>query len=244
MIRSAPVVAGCMNIEIWSDVVCPWCYIGKRRFEDALGRFAHRDEVEVVWRSFELDPGAPAVRKGDLTGHLAKKYGTDLVGATRAIDHMTAQAADEGLEYHLENARGGNTFDAHRLIHLARERGIQDQVKEAFLRAYHVDGVAIGDPDAIARVGIEAGLDADEVSAVLAGDAFAEAVRADEEEANSLGVSAVPFFVFGRRYGVPGALPADALLRALDQAWQDTRPLTIVGSAASGPGCEDGSCPI
>ena len=244
MIRPRLGVGILVNIEIWSDVVCPWCYIGKRRFEEALDRFAHRDEVTVMWRSFELDPGAPPVRTGDLATHIARKYGMDREGGERAIAHMSAQAAGEGLEYHLEAARGGNTFDAHRLIHLAAARGLQDQVKEAFLAAYHVNGVAIGDRAAIAAVAVEAGLDAADVGAVLSGDAYAAEVRADEEEAGELGISGVPFFVIGRRFAVSGAQPADVILDALNRAWAKEHPLTFVGASLPTEGCEDGSCAV
>ena len=233
-----------VNIEIWSDVVCPWCYIGKRRFEDALSRFDHRDEVTVTWRSFELDPTAPSVRSGDLATHIARKYGMEQEGGMRAIAHMTAQAAGEGLDYHLESARGGNTFDAHRLIHLAAARGVQDQVKEAFLAAYHVDGVPIGDRDELARVAVAAGLEPEDVEAVLAGDAYAADVRADEEEAGDLGISGVPFFVIGRRFAVSGAQPADLILDALDRAWTRAHPLTPVGAATPAAACQGDSCSV
>lgn len=244
MIHAPSGVGSGVNIEIWSDIVCPWCYIGKRRFEEALRNFAHREDVTVIWRSFELDRHAPPVRPGDLATNLARKYGMDREGARRAIEHMTAQAAGEGLAYDLEHARGGNTFDAHRLLHLAAERGIQDQVKEAFLAAYHVDGVAIGDRAALAGVAVDAGLAAADVDAVLNGDAFAEAVRADEDEAGELGIGGVPFFVIDRRFAVSGAQPADVILSALDRAWQKAHPLTFVGSTAPAEGCEDGSCAV
>ena len=250
MILTPSGVGSVVNIEIWSDIVCPWCYIGKRRFEEALRHFAHREDVTVIWRSFELDPHAPPVRPGDLATNLGRKYGLDRAGALRAIEHMTAQAAGEGLSYDLEHARGGNTFDAHRLLHLAAERGIQDQVKEAFLAAYHVEGVAIGDRAALAGVAVDAGLAAADVDAVLTGDAFAEAVRADEDEAGELGIGGVPFFVIDRRFAVSGAQPADVILSALDRAWQKAHPLRFVGStppADGSPtpeGCADGSCAV
>ncbi|GAC1588194.1 MAG: protein disulfide isomerase FrnE [Acidimicrobiales bacterium] len=233
-----------MKVEIWSDVVCPWCYIGKRRFEAALAAFDHRDDVEVVWKSFELDPGAPAVREGDLTTHLANKYGTGVAGAQEMIDRMTAQAAGEGLEYRLGAARGGNTFDAHRLIHLGAARGMQDAIKERLLAGYHCDGTAIGDRTALVALAVGAGLDPEEVHAVLDSDAFAEAVRADEREGNDLGITGVPFFVIGRRYGVSGAQPSAVLLDALQRAWDETRGFSLMGTAARANGCDDGSCDI
>src|SRR5207248_8521488 len=129
-----------MKVEIWSDVVCPWCYIGKRRFESALAGFEHRDDVEVVWRSFELDPSAPARRSGDSAQRLADKYGMSREQAVASQDRLTEMAAGEGLAFHFENAQSGNTFDAHRLLHLASERGLQDEVKERLFRAYFSEG--------------------------------------------------------------------------------------------------------
>ncbi|GAC1536534.1 MAG: protein disulfide isomerase FrnE [Acidimicrobiales bacterium] len=233
-----------MRVEIWSDVVCPWCYIGKRRFEAALAAFDHRDEVEVVWKSFELDPGAPAVREGDLTTHLAHKYGTDAAGAQDMIDRMSAQASGEGLEYRLDAARGGNTFDAHRLIHLGAAHGLQGAVKERLLGAYHCDGVPIGDPSALGALAVETGLDPEEVQAVLAGDAFGDAVRADEREGNELGITGVPFFVIGRRYGVSGAQPSDVLLDALERAWAESRAFSVLGTRSNAGTCDDGACDL
>ena len=234
-----------MKVEIWSDVVCPWCYIGKRRFEAALTRFEHRDEVEVVWRSFELDPTAPQHRQEGLDEHLAAKYRMPLEDARRMQEHMTATAAGGGLDFRFDIARSGNTFDAHRLIHLALKRGVQDAVKERLMRAYYSEGEAVGDPDTLVRLVTEAGLDADEARATLASEQFADEVRADEQEAAALGISGVPFFVVDRRYGVSGAQSADVLLQVLRQAWAEAHPLTMVGGrAASGEACVDGSCAV
>jgi predicted DsbA family dithiol-disulfide isomerase len=210
-----------MKVEIWSDVVCPWCYIGKRRFETALGRFEHADEVDVVWRSFELDPSAPATDV-DLVGHLAAKYGVSRQEAEAMNDRVTRLAAEEGLHYRLDIARRGRTFDAHRLLHLAAARDRQGEVKEALLSAYQTQGEPIADHEALARVAVAAGLDEREVREVLAGDDYADEVRADQREAMELGVTGVPFFVFNRRYAVAGAQPADLILRVLDRAWADS----------------------
>jgi predicted DsbA family dithiol-disulfide isomerase len=235
-----------MKVEIWSDVVCPWCAIGKRRFEKALAQFAHRHEVEVTWRSFELDPGAPREREGDLREHLATKYGVSQEQADGMHRHMTETAAADGWEFHFERARSGNTLDAHRLIHLAGERGIQDAVKERLLTAYLTDGERIGDPETLVRLGAEAGLDADEARAVLDSDRFADEVRADERQAQAFGITGVPFFVIDRTYGVSGAQPAEALLEVLDKAWAETHPLQVLTPAggAAGDGCVDGSCSV
>ncbi|MDQ3294095.1 MAG: DsbA family oxidoreductase, partial [Actinomycetota bacterium] len=214
-----------MQVEIWSDVVCPWCYIGKRRFEDALARFAHADEVDVVWRSFELDPNAPTSGTVDLVGRLASKYGVSRDEAEAMNERVSRIADDEGLDFRLDIARPGRTFDAHRLIHLGAARGRQDEVKEAVLAAYQTQGRAIADPDVLVDMAVAAGLDEDEVREVLGGDRYAADVRADEREAGELGVSGVPFFVLDRRYAVSGAQASDVLLAALEQAWGDRSPL-------------------
>jgi predicted DsbA family dithiol-disulfide isomerase len=206
-------------IEIWSDVVCPWCYIGKRRIESALERFEHRDDVTVTWRSFELDPTAERDPEGSASERLASKYGMTVEEAAARQAQIAALAAEEGLDYHLELTRGGNSFDAHRLIQLGKERGIQDAVKERLMRGYFTEGARIGDHDTLARLAAEAGLPEAEARAVLESDRYAGAVREDEELARRIGINGVPFFVLGRRYGVSGAQPADVLVQALDQSW-------------------------
>jgi predicted DsbA family dithiol-disulfide isomerase len=235
-----------VQVQIWSDIVCPWCYIGKRRFEAALARFDHRAEVAVRWRAFELDPAAPRRREGSLVDHLAAKYGVDRGQAQAMHDAMTATAAEEGLAFRFDRARSGNTFDAHRLLHLAADRGVQDAVKERLLSAYLTDGEPIGDAGALARLAVEGGLDADDAGAVLAGDRYAPEVRADERQAQALGATGVPFFVIDGRYGVAGAQSADLLLEVLEKAWTDAHALTVVTprGGASTAGCEDGTCAV
>jgi predicted DsbA family dithiol-disulfide isomerase len=206
-------------IEIWSDVVCPWCYIGKRRIETALERFEHRDDVTVVWRSFELDPTAERDPDGTAAERLASKYGMSVEEAAARQAQIAALAAEEGLEYHMERTRGGNSFDAHRLIQLGKERGIQDAVKERLMRGYFTEGARIGNPETLVRLGAEAGLPEADARAVLESGQYADAVREDEELARRIGIDGVPFFVLGRRYGVSGAQPADVLAQALDQSW-------------------------
>ena len=232
-----------MKIEIWSDIVCPWCAIGKRRFESALERFDHRDDVEVVWRSFELDPTAPAERPESLNEHLAAKYGMSVAQAAAMHQQMTATAAQEGLDFRFDRARPGNTFDAHRLIHLAAEHGLQDAMKDRLLTAYFTEGQPIGDISTLTRLAGEVGVDEVLAKETLSGDAFADAVRADEAEASALGISGVPFFVVDRRYGVSGAQPADLLLEVLDKAWSQRQPMTMVnvdGDAA----CAEDNCAV
>jgi predicted DsbA family dithiol-disulfide isomerase len=205
-----------VTVEIWSDVVCPWCYVGKRRFEKALAAFEHRDEVQVTWRSFELDPHAAREREGSPAEHLARKYGMSVEQAESMNEQMTALAASEGLEYHLDRTRGGNSFDAHRLIHLAAEHGLQDAMQERLMRAYFTEGEAIGDPDTLGTLATELRVD----PAGLDDNAYAEDVRADEVLAARIGISGVPYFVLDRRYGVSGAQPSELLLQALAQAWE------------------------
>jgi predicted DsbA family dithiol-disulfide isomerase len=210
-----------LSVEIWSDVVCPWCYIGKRRFEAALERFAHRDDVEVSFRSFELDPEAPVTPEGSGAERLAAKYGVSLEEAQAMNARVTGVAAEDGLDFHLDIARGGNTFDAHRLLHLAAAHGLQVEAKERLMRAYFTEGEPISDRETLVRLVAEVGVDADEARAVLASDRYTAEVRDDEQLGAQLGIRGVPFFVLGRRYGVSGAQPADALLQALEQAWED-----------------------
>ena len=234
-----------VRVEIWSDVVCPWCYVGKRNFEAALAEFEHRDQVEVIWRAFELDPSAPTEREGDYAPHLARKYGMSVAQAEKTIETMTATGAKAGVVLDFGKARPGNTFDAHRLIHLAGERGVQGAVKERLLRATFTDGEPIGDRDALLRLGVEAGLAEDEAAAVLDSGAYATEVRAEQNLALDFGISAVPFFVIDRTFGIPGAQPPDVILRALQRAWEKSaRPLELAGEVAGAPGCDGDSCAI
>jgi len=236
-----------MKVEIWSDVVCPWCYIGKRRFESALRRFAHRDDVEVIWRSFELDPSAPALREGDAAERLAAKYGMSRQQAVDNQNRLTQMAAQEGLDFHFETARSGNTFNAHRILHLAEAFGVQGEAKERLLRAYFTEAEAIGDIETLVRLSAEVGIPEADARALLASDAYAEQVRDDEREAAELGINGVPFFVIDSRYGVSGAQSPDVLLKALEEAWADAHParvLTRVGGGASDVTCTDETCAI
>ena len=207
-----------MRVEIWSDVVCPWCYLGKRRFETALAARPDPDDVEVVWRSFELDPDAPRRREGDLVGHIARKYGIGVEQARASQARLTALAAREGLEYHLEDAKPGNTLDAHRLLHWARDRGRQDALKERLLRAYLVEGAPIGERATLTRLAADVGLAGEEAASVLERDAYVDAVRSDEVEGAALGITGVPFFVIDRRYGVAGAQDASVIAEVLERA--------------------------
>ena len=210
-----------LSVDVWSDIACPWCYVGKRRLEAALARFPHRDAVKVAWRAFELDPTAPRVRDRSVSyiQRLARKYGSSKAEAEGMIRRMTDVAAGDGLAFHFDRVQSGNTFDAHRVLHLAAARGVGGATKERFLRAYMTEGEPIGEPEVLARLAGEVGLDREEVRDVLAGDRYASDVRADEEDARKIGVTGVPFFVIGGRYAVSGAQTADVLLDALTRAW-------------------------
>jgi predicted DsbA family dithiol-disulfide isomerase len=228
-----------VHVEIWSDIACPWCYIGKRRFESALAQFEHRDEVRVTWRSFELDPEAPREREGDRAERLAEKYGMSVERAREMEQHMTDVAAAEGVEFRFDIARAGSTFDAHRIIHLAEENGLQDEIKERLLRAHFTDGELIGDHRTLAHLAAEIGLSQGEARETLAGERYAEQVRDDERTASRLGISAVPTFVVDRAIGASGAQPPDALLDLLRQGWEARAPVPIVtaGGACGPEGC-------
>jgi predicted DsbA family dithiol-disulfide isomerase len=208
-----------MDVEIWSDIACPWCYIGKRRFEVALAEFEHRDEVRVIWRSFELDPDAPRERVGDRAERLAQKYGMTIERAREAEQQLTQVAAGEGLGFRFDIARSGSTFDAHRLVHLASEHGLQDAMKERLLRAYFTEGELMADHETLIAAAVEVGLPEDEARETLTGERYAEEARDDERTAGELGISAVPTFVVDRKLGASGAQPPEALLDLLRQGW-------------------------
>lgn len=236
-----------MDVEIWSDIACPWCYIGKRRFEAALARFEHADQVEVRWRSFELDPHAPFRRSGNMAEHLAAKYGFSVEEAGERLESLNQLAAAEGLHYDLARTRGGNTLAAHRLIHLAYEKDSETgaAMKEALLQAYFVRLLPVSEPEVLQEIGVGVGLDPDEVAALLDSDRFTGEVRQDEAEAAALGCTGVPFFVLDRAFAVPGAQDAETFLLTLRRAWDRTHPIVVetVGGAAAGT-CTDDSCAV
>ena len=207
-----------MRIDIWSDVVCPWCYVGKRRFERALAAFEDRDDVQVVHRSFQLDPTRPKGQTQKRRAMLMAKYHLT-APQVEALDlRMEQTAAADGLEYHMGDGVTGNTLDAHRLLHLAAARGVQDVTLERFYRAYFTEGRSLFDGASLTTLALESGLDAQEVQAVLGGDAYAAEVAADIREAQALGANGVPFFVFDHRFGVSGAQATDVFSQVLARA--------------------------
>jgi predicted DsbA family dithiol-disulfide isomerase len=213
-----------LQVEVWSDVVCPWCYLGKRRLEDAIGRFEDRDAVEIVWRSFQLQPDAPRFGEpgaGAPTDEYLQARGLPRSQIDEMQARLTGLAAAEGLDYHLDLAHHVNTFAAHSLIKAAGRHGLDAPLVERLFVAQQVEGLRIDDPEVLARLAAEVGLTADAATPV---EADAQAVREDAEEAHRLGVSGVPFFLFDRRLAVSGAQPADLLLEGLKQASQAEAP--------------------
>ena len=210
-----------MEIQFWSDVVCPWCYLGKRRFEHALAEFDHRDEVTVVHRAFQLDPTAPKDQTFDQVELLTQKYGVD-------ADHFKKQHAElvrmgeiEGLEYHFEGGRAGNTFNAHRLVRLGLERGVQEAVLERFFRAHFTEQRSLFEADSLVDLAVEAGLDREEARLVLTEEKYTAEIEADVQQALAYGANGVPFVVIDARYGVSGAQPRQTFAGALERAWTD-----------------------
>jgi predicted DsbA family dithiol-disulfide isomerase len=204
-----------VKIEIWSDVVCPWCYIGKRRLERALADFEHAGEVEVTWRSFQLNPGLPPGRAVPTLDYLTSRFGPQ---SKAMVDRVAELARAEGLDLRFDAALSVNTMDAHRALHLAADQGAGGAAKERLLRAHFAEGADLSDPETLVGLLAETGVPADRVRAVLAGTEYADAVRADVEQAHAFGATGVPFFVIDRTYGISGAQPAEAFLRALQTA--------------------------
>lgn len=237
----SPGAAFYMRIDIWSDVVCPWCYIGKRRLESALAEFPHRGEVEIVWHSYQLDPGAPTEPTETARDMLARKYGMSPADAAEAQGRVIALADEEGMAWKHERSLHLNTVDAHRLLHLAAEEGKQGETKEALLHAYFGEAENVADHAVLTRIAGEVGLDPARVAQVLDSFEFEADVEADIAQAAAYGATGVPFFVIDQRYGVAGAQPTEVFARVLDRAWSESHPaLETVGGGAEvcGPdGC-------
>ena len=212
-----------MRVDIWSDIVCPWCYIGKRRFERGLQLLEDRSDIDVVHRAFQLNP---SMRRGEVRNHrdnLMAKYGLSESQATARQQQMERTAAADGLEFRLAGGVTGQTFDAHRVVHLGRQRGIQDAVIERLFRAHFTEQRSIFDKDSLVALAGEAGLDTSEADRMLAGDLYTDAVNADLREARSLGISGVPYYVFDRRYVLSGAQPPELFAEALARTRADAR---------------------
>lgn len=214
-----------MKVEIWSDFVCPFCYIGKTKFESALAQFAHKDKIEVIYKSFELDPGK---HPKELTSvSLARKYGMTVEKAQEMAQNVANQAADVGLRFVFESQYNANTFDAHRLLHLAQEKGIASAYVSTVFAAYFTDNIYIADQAELIKLAVQAGLSEEDVQTVLSSDRYAAEVRADEQQASNLGISGVPFFVLNNKYAISGAQPQSVFLNALEQAWAEANPTLV-----------------
>lgn len=235
-----------MKVEIFSDVACHWCYISKRRFEAALAGFEHRDQVEITWGSYQLDPSAPRTTETALNELVADKTGMSLSDVAAASEQVSALAAKEGLEFHMEKVRYGNTFDAHRLLQFAATHNLQEEVEERLFKAYFTEGAALGDTGTLVKLVSEVGLEESEIQAILASDKYADKVRADIRRASHLGIQAVPFYVIDEKYGISGAQPVEVLQEKLEQAWTESHPLiTVSGGSQNNAGfCEGDSCAI
>ena len=230
-----------MQIEVFSDVVCPFCYIGKRRLEDALTGFGHSDDVTVTYRSFQLDPSSPLTSELSLDQMLAQKYGQTLEQARAMNNRVSDMAATAGLDFQLQDAHPANTFRAHRLLHFATTQDLGNELTERLMRGYFTEGVRIGDRDALLSLAVEVGLDEGAAAAVLDGDAFTAEVSADIELARAFGATGVPFFVFDRKYAISGAQETAVFVDVLEKAWFEAQPLTVVGDGAV---CEDEVCAV
>jgi predicted DsbA family dithiol-disulfide isomerase len=240
-----------MRIDIWSDYACPFCYIGKRRLEHALSQFPDRDKVEVVFRSFQLDPNARTDETRDIHDILAAKYGMTRDKAKATNAQLAEQAQGVGLEFNFDTVQSTNTFDGHRLSHYASTKGKAPQMTERLLRAYFTDSLNLGDRKVLAELAAEIGLDQAETAAVLESDAYADQVNADIDAARLLNITGVPFFVFNNKYAVSGAQPGPVFTEVLDTVWaeeQNAPVLQVVGKpqskAEDADGCDDGSCSI
>ena len=231
-----------MKIEIWSDVVCPFCYIGKRRLEHALGEFAHRADVQVEWKSFQLTPDFAPVPGESIHASLAKKKGVPEAEGRRMNEHMAQVAQEVGLAYDFDRAVPANTFLAHQLIHFGAHHGRQDATKERLLAAYYQEGRDLNDPETLVSLAAEIGLDADAARQALRAGTYANEVRRDEYEAQQIGVRGVPFFVFEDKYAVSGAQPSAVFAEVLEKVWAENHPPAHPVVLADGPACGPDGC--
>ncbi|MCR5888276.1 DsbA family oxidoreductase [Hymenobacter sp. J193] len=233
-----------IQVEIWSDILCPFCYIGKRRLETALARFPHADQIDVQWRSFELDPQANPEPGVNQYVRLAAKYGKPEAWAREMSANMTQMAAQEGLAFDFDRLVPANSLRAHRLVHLAARHSKQDAAKERLFKAYLEEGLDVNDPATLTRLGADLELPAAEVTHLLASDDFTDEVRHDEYQAHQIGVRGVPYFVFDDKYAVSGAQPAELFEEVLQKVWEEARPqpVQLAGSAGAACDLESGTC--
>jgi predicted DsbA family dithiol-disulfide isomerase len=234
-----------MKVEIWSDIMCPFCYIGKRKFEEALEQFAHKDDLRVEWKSFQLNPDLKTQTDKNIYGYLAEQKGWTLEYSRNVHAQMVAKAKESGLDYNFDSVIPANSFNAHRLSHLAARYNLQDAAEERLFKAYFTEGKNIDDIDTLVQLGVEIGLKEEEVRQMLQGDLYAKEVYQDMYEAQQIGVRGVPFFVMDRKYAVSGAQPGSVFLGALERAYQEfeKEQLAAAEPSADGSSCSiDGNC--
>lgn len=233
-----------MKVEIWSDVVCPFCYIGKRRFEAALKNFTHKDDVEIEWRSFQLDPDAQPVPGQSVHEYLAKRKGVSVAEGKQMNDYMANMAKEVGLEYNFDKAIITNTLNAHRLLHYAKKEGKQNELKETLFAAYYTKGEDLGNLETLVKLAETVGLNGEKVREVLNSDAYKQEVLQDQYEAQQVGARGVPFFVFNNRYAISGAQPTELFTQTLEQTWKETekpKPTPVTGASDANACDLDGS---
>jgi len=225
-----------LKIQIWSDIMCPFCYIGKRRLENAIDQFGHQDAVEIEWKSFQLDPNFIASEGDNLAEHLGEKYRKDQEWALESLKNTAQTAANSGLEFHFEKVIMANSFNAHRLLHLAKQQQLGSELKELLFKAYFTDGKDVNDTETLKELAIKAGLKAQTIDSVLTSDAFDKEVQQDILGAQQIGVQGVPFFVFDNKYAVSGAQYEQTFLNVLEKVWEEGQfqsKITILNSSES-----------
>jgi len=233
-----------LKIQIWSDVMCPFCYIGKRKIEEALSQFENKESVAIEWKSFQLDPSFVATPNESIVDHLAEKYRKDTDWAQTMIENMTENAKRSGLDFHFENAILANSLNAHRFLHLAKKYKLSNEVKESLFKAYLTDGKNVNDWDTLKNIGSEVGLDITEIEQLIDSNAYTKEVLQDQQEAQAIGISGVPFFVFDNKYAVSGAQSTDVFLKTLEKTWEEgtfTAPIKI-GNTTEANSCGIDGC--
>lgn len=233
-----------LKVQIWSDIMCPFCYIGKRRIEEALSQFEHKEAVAIEWKSFELDAHFTPSSNDNLAEHLADKYGRDINWAQTMLDNMTQNAKTAGLDFHFEKAVLANSHNAHRLLHLAKKHQLANELEEQLFKAYLTDGKDLNNLNTLAELGIAVGLDAEAVAQVLHSNAYSNEVKQDIQEAGTIGVQGVPFFVFDNKYAISGAQPSIAFLQTLEKVWQEGQfdsKITLVNNTTENS-CDINGC--
>jgi predicted DsbA family dithiol-disulfide isomerase len=233
-----------LKIQIWSDVMCPFCYIGKRKLEDALSQFENKDAVEIEWKSFQLDANFVATAGETVVDHLAEKYRKDMDWAETMVENVTQNAKASGLNFHFEKAILANSFHAHRLLHLAKKHHLSNELEELLFKAYLTDGKDVNDLSTLKELGLEIGLENNAIEQVLHSNAYAEEVKQDQDEAQSIGVTGVPFFVFDNKYAVSGAQQPETFLKTLEKAWEEGKydSKIILQNATDGNSCGIDGC--